>query len=1115
MTGLRGGAAKAGLLALEVLGVALAAVAAAAGYLAWRIQSGPVSVSLFRDSAEFAVERVLPKGHRAVIGDLILSRGGGRGEFQLALVDGAIFDRADESLVSLARIDAVFAVEDLARGAFGPRRLEFDKPLITFTRRDDGIIKADAGGHDRFDLIRLLKERAWLRETFRSAAFRDATIVYRDQASGRSWRSDGASAELARSSDGFAASADGVFDMDGKAATLALDARFFEARRIIDAELQVANAPVGDILGMFYGDAAAILSAPISGSAKVRLTDKGAVVSSTIDLKSGNGLMRLGGASTPVRFVSLKAAFDPKTNAFDDVHAAFDVDGTSGAIDGRVALALADDRRNVRALDFALTGQGLTLKPGGFFTEPLELNRIALEGRYEIPARRLTLSAVEAAFLDVVMKGAIDLRRAAPGANSSPAIKVALRMDGALDPSRILRGWPQHLAIGVREFIATRLPAAQVQNLAFALDLPMGAFAAGKAMPDEAMTLTFDVSGATAIYTPGMTPLSAASGKAKLTGNRFVISEARGRVGSVAVSNGVIDFTHLSPKGAPVTYTFDFDGAAKDILNVLNEEPLALLKSTRLSPDQFVGMGRARVRITRPNLRLADRSAYEYAGVATFQNLTVTDFYHGIDLMKATGKLDLKSKSMNLVANADFGGSPIRIDWLQRFYAAEGRSNFKVSGTIDSTTGDVFGVPTRQFMRGPVDFSVAAAGELGAIESLQLEADFTKASLTLESLGWRKPQGVRAIGKIESKFDKGAVSIERATLDGEDIAVDGAARFSAAGVIEEAAFQRFYLGGAADFSVSASRNETGALDATLTGSFLNSGHFVKRLIAAPPRDPEEPDPWSGGLHLRARVDELVLRGDTRYRDASLDLRSADDRLQALDFSARTAAGKPVAVNLKPTGAQTGPTQMLEARSDDIGALLAGVFGVTSITGGEGSMEMSVRPKTENAPGVVEGVLEARGMRVVKAPLLARVFAAGSFDGLSDLLNGQGIELAKARADFAFSDGVVRIRDARATGPSVGITGAGEISTGAESAVSLSGAIAPAYQVNSLLGKAPLVGGIFVNRAGEGLVALSYNVTGPASAPTVSVNPLSALAPGVIRRMFEGRDTEAKPGPSAN
>jgi hypothetical protein len=65
-----------------------------------------------------------------------------------------------------------------------------------------------------------------------------------------------------------------------------------------------------------------------------------------------------------------------------------------------------------------------------------------------------------------------------------------------------------------------------------------------------------------------------------------------------------------------------------------------------------------------------------------------------------------------------------------------------------------------------------------------------------------------------------------------------------------------------------------------------------------------------------------------------------------------------------------------------------------------------------------------------------------------------------------------------------------------------GAIAPAYAVNGFLGAIPGLGRLFVSREGEGILAFSYQVTGSLDAPKVTVNALSALTPGILRRMFE-------------
>ena len=45
-------------------------------------------------------------------------------------------------------------------------------------------------------------------------------------------------------------------------------------------------------------------------------------------------------------------------------------------------------------------------------------------------------------------------------------------------------------------------------------------------------------------------------------------------------------------------------------------------------------------------------------------------------------------------------------------------------------------------------------------------------------------------------------------------------------------------------------------------------------------------------------------------------------------------------------------------------------------------------------------------------------------------------------------------------------------------------------------------GMLLGGSNEGLVGITYEVVGPTSAPVLRVNPMSAVAPGFIRKFFE-------------
>ena len=60
-------------------------------------------------------------------------------------------------------------------------------------------------------------------------------------------------------------------------------------------------------------------------------------------------------------------------------------------------------------------------------------------------------------------------------------------------------------------------------------------------------------------------------------------------------------------------------------------------------------------------------------------------------------------------------------------------------------------------------------------------------------------------------------------------------------------------------------------------------------------------------------------------------------------------------------------------------------------------------------------------------------------------------------------------------------------------IDMQGVITPVYLLNGI--------GSVLTRKGEGLIGFNYTLKGPARQPSVGVNPLSALTPGMFREIF--------------
>jgi hypothetical protein len=157
--------------------------------------------------------------------------------------------------------------------------------------------------------------------------------------------------------------------------------------------------------------------------------------------------------------------------------------------------------------------------------------------------------------------------------------------------------------------------------------------------------------------------------------------------------------------------------------------------------------------------------------------------------------------------------------------------------------------------------------------------------------------------------------------------------------------------------------------------------------------------------------------------------------------------------------------------------------------------------------------KVRDYRLVDEPAVARFLAAALLTGILDTLRGEGLGFDRAEARGLLRDGELEIRDLRTSGPALGIQARGRIDLDGDR-IDLEGTIVPANAINSLFGRIPVVGEILF---GPGLFAARYSLKGPRASPEVAINPLSALAPGVLRNIFgifEGGAPPAAQGPPA-
>jgi hypothetical protein len=229
----------------------------------------------------------------------------------------------------------------------------------------------------------------------------------------------------------------------------------------------------------------------------------------------------------------------------------------------------------------------------------------------------------------------------------------------------------------------------------------------------------------------------------------------------------------------------------------------------------------------------------------------------------------------------------------------------------------------------------------------------------------------------------------------------------------------------------------------------------------------------------------------------VNLTVVNDALIALAAEGADPSGGAMSLSLGP---RPGDAQSrILVRAPDAGFAVRALTGADNVRGGTGTAEGLWTP---GPPSRAQFTVRIENFHAVRVPAMTRLLSSvASLRGLVEMLNSDGITFNLLEAPATMTGGVVTIGESRAMGPSLGLTATGSYDMRRD-VLDINGVLAPSYGLNSMLGKMPVLGDLFVSRQGEGMFSITFTLDGPFANARVGVNPLSALTPGIFRRIFE-------------
>ncbi|MFL5119064.1 MAG: DUF3971 domain-containing protein [Microvirga sp.] len=664
-----------------------------------------------------------------------------------------------------------------------------------------------------------------------------------------------------------------------------------------------------------------------------------------------------------------------------------------------------------------------------------------------------------------------------------------------------LRLWPNAVVPKVRAYLVANLRggSADLIDVAVALSGADLANAVGDGpIPDSAVKVAFAVSGAELKIADGLPPVSALAASGLATGTKAEVRAPSARVqmpeGRVLdVLDGTFDVPDVWSKEAPAAIALRLEGGADALGALLNSPLLQGVSGVDLDPAGIKGRAALRVGLNLPLKKVPRMDDLPLRISGRIGDLSIEKAFGKERLDGANLDLRYANGSVAMKGEGRLWGVPASIEVRQpKAVAGEAFVSFVLDDAARARKGISFG----QQLTGPVPVKVALPLGPNAKAGAKVEVDLTRAVIDNLVPGWVKPTG--RPGKLSFVVPEGSTELREFVLDSGTVQMRGAVTLSAEGQLEKADLTSFKLSPGDDMRVQLERGG-GTYKVAVRGPVADARPFIRSLTS--PGSGKEAKETKDSRDVDLDVSTNILTGfnDEALTAATFKATIRHQEMKQFQFSGKLRSA-PVTAQLARVE-RGAPVLVLE--SGDAGATLRFVDLYRRMHGGA----LSVQVTTGEGPQ--RGVVTIDGFTLRNEPALKRIAstqaqAAMPEDRATSMqiprFDISEVEFTRLRAEFGRTASRVEFRDGVVYGSQVGFKGAGWIDYGRDR-TDISGTFVPAYGLNNAFAQVPLFGPILGGGKNEGLFAVNFRISGLASQPTLTVNPLSAVAPGFLRKLF--------------
>ncbi len=786
------------------------------------------------------------------------------------------------------------------------------------------------------------------------------------------------------------------------------------------------------------------------------------------------------------------------TTEFSNVKPAGIAGGSLGALglDVASAIDLPLNGKVDLTLDQALTVSRITAQIHGtegrliyknFWDKPRAVKSLQLNAKYDRMMRKLSVTDMHIDFNGPTLDVKIDGK---PSAKKDIDFTAEVQVE-KLPMNKFAEVWPKPVMPNPRDWLSANLHNGTYDRAEVSIRGSLLFDKIGDMTISEGTGKVLATKGQVT-YIEGLPPVEGVDAVATFDLNKMDVQITGGGIGNLRLAPFTLQITGLSEIDQYIDIPMQVSGPIPEVLRLLDHQPLGYAKKLGLAPQDLTGKISGLVKFRFPLLKALMMKDVDIKATATATEVASSKLIPGLPLDQGNLALEVDQNGLNLKGQIGLAKAPFNVAWEEAFEEKPGKPlrRLTATGSLRDDQLATLGVTSFMGAKGSVNVTAEMTKPTKTKTALAGTLDLTPAAISVDMLKWKKPANVPAVLKFNADASGDApVRVTNIMLRGANVSANGNALLSSdMSQLLSFDFSNLIIGRTnASLEFKQSFGEDGALRFDAYGKALD----VSGLRGG--NDPDKSDPRPKEYHLQ--VDKLYTSEKGEIAKARGFASRDKEGWLAISFTGMADSDTPLNIDLTPhpDGHRT-----FSIKCDNFGKALKGLGFTDTVNGGK--LTVAGQSTPEN-PRLVIGGLKIKDFTVEKLPVLALLINATSPFGITGILtDSASFSLLKGR--FAWKGDTLKLEKTHATGAAMGINIDGDVDMNSGKA-DLSGTLVPFSVVNSVLNAIPLIGDLITGGENQGVLAVSYSITGNLDSPSISVNPISLLTPGFIRNLFFG------------